>query len=107
MRNSANRSFFFPSLQLESLVSSFFLLFGLLLSPGFAFAEGTQSFVKVLDNANPSVQPGETVIYRLSMSCNSLTGGCGRLTITDAIPPELEVISCSVAPGFTTNTISL
>ncbi|MEI2781438.1 MAG: SdrD B-like domain-containing protein [Candidatus Competibacter sp.] len=107
MRNSANRSFFFAPLQLESLFLPFFLLFGLLLSPSFAFAEGTHSFVKVLDNANPSVQPGETVIYRLSMSCNSLTGGCGQLTITDAIPPELEVISCNVPPGFTTNCPSV
>ncbi|MEN1728363.1 MAG: hypothetical protein AAGJ52_07970, partial [Pseudomonadota bacterium] len=43
----------------------------------------TQSLLKELNPAAPTAfDAGETVVYRITASCNNLTGGCGNLDIS-------------------------
>ncbi len=66
-----------------------------------AVAAQTQVLQKQLGTGQPTtVNVGGQVIYVIRGSCNSLTGDCGTLTISDTLPPELEVVSCSAAGSF-------
>ncbi len=67
-----------------------------------AFASGPHTSVKNL-LSNNMVFAGDFVEYQIQFACNSLTGDCGNLTITDNLPAELEIISCSPPLGFTTS----
>ncbi len=72
----------------------------LLLICGQALAQGTQTFTKTLLTPQ-NIQRGDPVNYRFDFSCSSLTADCGMLSITDTLPPDLELVTCPVALGFT------
>ncbi len=78
------------------------LLIGLLslLNVGQALAQGTQTFTKSLLSPG-SIERGEPVSYRFDFACSSLVADCGALNITDTLPAELEVLSCTAPSGFT------
>lgn len=82
-------------------------LIGLLILCGAsqALAQGTQTFSKSLLSSD-TIERGEPVTYRFDFSCSSLTADCGDLSITDSLPAELEVLSCSAPAGFTVVTCS-
>ncbi len=45
--------------------------------------------------ANATVPPGSTVRYRLTYACNGVAQpSCGDVSITDTLPPQLEIVSC-------------
>ncbi len=72
----------------------------------------TQSLTKILEPATPTAfAPGATVVYRVTASCNNLVGGCGDLSITDVLPPQLEPRSCNSDAGvgcsFVGNTYTI
>ena len=59
-----------------------------------------QSLLKELNPATPTAfAPGATVVYRVTASCNNLTGGCGNLNISDTLPVQLEALSCNAPPS--------
>jgi hypothetical protein len=68
----------------------------------FSFASGTQTFLKELVGSNTR-DLGEVITYELKSACNSLTGDCGSLTITDTLPVGMVIDSCVVPTGFTIN----
>lgn len=78
------------------------VLCGVLVMGACADAWGqSQVLQKQLGDGQPTtVAVGGQVIYVIRGSCNSLTGDCGTLTISDVLPPELEVVSCSAAGSF-------
>jgi len=82
-----------------SIIKVFLLIFALQV---FATASGTLVFQKQLEGSTQR-DVGDIVTYTLKTSCNSLTGDCGDLTITDTAPNGMEVIGCSVPNGFTAN----
>ncbi len=65
-----------------------------------AHAEGPHTSTKLLTGA-ANVFAGDFVEYQIQFACNSLTGDCGNLSITDNLPAELEIISCTAPVGFT------
>ncbi|MCB1588726.1 MAG: hypothetical protein KDI56_07470, partial [Xanthomonadales bacterium] len=59
-----------------------------------------QSLLTELNPATPTAfAPGATVVYRVTASCNNLTGGCGNLNISDTLPVQLEALSCNAPPS--------
>jgi uncharacterized repeat protein (TIGR01451 family) len=51
--------------------------------------------------AGATVPPGTPVRYRITYRCNGLVATtCGSLSISDTLPPQLEVVGCDF-PGFT------
>ncbi|MCG6118506.1 MAG: GEVED domain-containing protein [Aquimonas sp.] len=45
--------------------------------------------------ANATVPPGTTVRYRLTYACNGVAQpSCGDISISDTLPPELEIVGC-------------
>ena len=75
------------------------LLSSLVGTPGSAYAEGVPTLTKSLDGTPDVVDVGQTVRYKLTYSCSSLTVGCGSLIITDTIAPELDYLSAAVPPN--------
>lgn len=63
--------------------------------PSSVFAQGTQTFNKTLFSTPTNRLPGDSVIYRFAVSCNSLTANCGNLSISDILPAQLEIVDCS------------
>lgn len=72
---------------------------------GTMFAKGTQTFSKELIGGTTR-NVGEVITYKLKPACNSLTGSCGKLSLSDHIPAGTEIESCAVPPGFTVNQCS-
>jgi hypothetical protein len=70
-----------------------------------SLAEGTQTFSKELVGSSTR-DLGEVLTYELKSACNSLTGDCGSLTITDTLPLGMVISSCLVPTGFTVNQCS-
>jgi len=64
-----------------------------------AFAEGVQTFVKEV-TSGLTTTTGGVVIYELKTACNSNTGDCGSLIITDILPAGTTLESCSLPVGY-------
>jgi len=74
----------------------------LLMAPLFLHGAGVQTLSKdLVGGSNRDV--GDIVQYKLNLACNSNTGNCGSLTISDTLPSELELVSCATPSGFTDN----
>ena len=63
-------------------------------------AYAQQTFSKALIGSAGPYQTGESVTYRLQGSCNNLISGCGALSISDSLPPELVLASCPTSSFF-------
>lgn len=98
-----NKSQGYKSNRLRGILAFGLLTLTVLMSSSNAFAEGTQTFTKELQGS-ATRNVGDVVTYELKPACNSLTGDCGNLTITDTLPAGMVIDSCTVPTGFTINS---
>ncbi|MEE9355481.1 MAG: SdrD B-like domain-containing protein [Methylococcaceae bacterium] len=98
-----NKNYFFSGSLLGLILQPVIGLVFLLLSSSASWAAGNQTLTKQLISSS-TAKTGEIVEYRIGTACSTNTSNCGNLSISDNVPAEMEVVSCSTPPGFTVNS---
>ncbi len=75
------------------------LVLFLLIPMGPAWAAGVLTLTKDPVSGN-TVKTGGLITYEIKPACNSNTGNCGTLNITDNLPAGVVLESCSLPPGY-------
>ena len=72
---------------------------GALFTSGSAWAAGVLTLTKE-PTSGATVKTGGLITYEIKPACNSNTGNCGTLNITDNLPAGVVLESCSLPPGY-------
>src|SRR4051794_16366561 len=87
-----------PFGRVVGILATIAFIFSLVINTTPAYAASVLILTIVGNPNNTQVDVGQTITYDISFSCNSDTGDCGQLNISDTLPPELQIISVNAPP---------